>query len=163
MLPRSLSDTSNRLSPWQELAEGAATIGGLAELCARALVERTADPDPLSLSLSLSIEAQALLAVAAERGVLEIRVHKDGFDSVERFLAVCVEYQPEKRLVFLRKDQPEQTIRFLDGFRQLCQLGLVIHHLQGDFSLSRQGFELAKAIAREELKPSIDFAAEMEL
>lgn len=119
--------------------------------------------DPLTLLSSLSTEAKTLLFVAAERGVLEIRVHKDGFDSVERFLAICVERQPEKRLLFLRKEQPQQTVRFLDGFRQLCEKGLVIHHLQGDFSLSSQGFELAKTLEPAELKQSIEFAVELEL
>lgn len=159
MLPRSLSDVSNRPTLWQELSEGAATIIGFAEICSQALQGTAEEVD----SDRLSDEAKAILAVAAERGVIEIRAQKDGFDSVERFLAVCVEYAPEQRLLFLQKENPRQTVRFLEGFRQLCQAGLVLHHLQRDFSLSSRGFEVAQRFSKSEFQALVEFGMELEI
>ncbi len=160
MLPRHLSDFGNH-SPtsWQELAEGAPTIIGFAQLCSLAI----SDTNQTAVILEqLSDEAKCILGLAASRGTLEIWFQRDGFDSVERFLAVCVEVQPQSRKLFLRKEDPQQTVKFLDGFRQLCRAGLVLHHLQRDFSLSKQGFELARLISVDDYQTMIDFAIDLD-
>ena len=111
---------------------------------------------------SLSPEAKAILTVASNRGVIEIRATPQEFDSVERFLAVCVEVEENRRLVFRNKSEPRQSIRFLEGFRQLCFHGLAIHHLHREFSLTSQGFELADKLNREDYTDLIDFATEVQ-
>jgi hypothetical protein len=73
-----------------------------------------------------------------------------------------VESELEKRLLFLQKENPEQTVKFLEGFRQLCQHGLVIHHLQRDFSLSALGFQLAQSLNPEDYASSLKFASEID-
>ena len=158
MLSRNLGSNDLQASSWQDLGFGAATILGFANLCSRAM---TIPPDSISLD-DLSPEAKTILASAAERGTIDIRASREPFDSAERFLAVCVEYALDQRLLFLQKDNPKQTVQFLEGFRQLCQAGLIMHHLQKDFSLSAQGFKLAKQLNRAEFESLISFAVEIE-
>jgi hypothetical protein len=158
MLQRNLSDTPHKPTPWQELAEGAPTILAFAQICSQAMVD---SPSEIDVD-ALSVEAKTILALAAQRGTLEIRAHRDPFDSVERFLAVCVEVEHERRLLFLQKEDPQQTVKFLEGFRQLCRAGLVLHHLHRDFSLSTQGFVLAKSIDPEPLQHLIKWATELD-
>ena len=45
-----------------------------------------------------------------------------------------------------RRTEPEITIRFLDGFRELCRAGLVLHQCAAEFSLTRQGFQVARGV-----------------
>lgn len=158
MLSRSFnSSDQNPSQSWQDLGHGAPTIMGFANLCSRAISNHCeCDLD------ELSGEAKAILAAASDRGTMDIRASREPFDSSERFLAVCVEFELDRRLLFLRKDDPQQTVRFLDGFRQLCQSGLVLHHLQKDFSLSATGFEAAKQLNRSDHESLIDFAVEIE-
>ena len=158
MLPRSFNTTDQTPSQsWQDLGEGAPTIMGFANLCSQALTNSsTCDLQ------DLSEEAKAILAVVADRGTMDIRASREPFDSAQRLLAVCVEFELDRRLLFLRKDDPEQTVRFLEGFRQLCQSGLVLHHLQKDFSLSAAGFEIAKQLKRSDYETLLKFALEIE-
>jgi hypothetical protein len=53
--------------------------------------------------------------------------------------------------MFRSRTEPEITVRFLDGFRQLCNAGLVMHQVGGEFSLTSRGFELAKGIHSAEV------------
>ena len=126
MLFRNLgSDDQKQATLWQDLGHGSPTIIGFANLCSRAMVS---DPGAsLPRFEDLSDEAKTILVAAADRGTIDIRADKDSFDSAERFLAVCVEFELDRRLLFLQKEHPEQTLRFLEGFRQLCQTGLVMH------------------------------------
>jgi len=158
MLPRSFNSTDQTNSQsWQDLGHGAPTIMAFATLCSRALVDRSqCNPD------DLSDEAKAILAVAADRGTMDIRASREPFDSSERLLAICVEFELDRRLLFLRKDDPEQTVRFLEGFGQLCESGCVLHHLQKDFSLSAAGFEIAKQLKRTDHEDLLKFAVEIE-
>lgn len=153
MIPRNFSESNPRPTAWQELAEGAPTILGFANLCSEMLVH---PPEQCELE-QLSDFAKTILVLASQRGTIEIRAHRDAFDSAERFLAVCVEHDLEQRLLFLQKDDPQQTIRFLEAFHELCQRGLVRHHLQRDFSLSQRGFELARQLNREDFTALIEF------
>ena len=147
MLFRNLNTSNTSATSWEDLAFGAPTIIGFSELCRQRLASPLSAPEAESdLNQELSIEAKTILTAAANRGTIDIRANKDSFNSAERFLAVCVESELEKRLLFLQKENPEQTVKFLEGFRQLCQHGLVLHHLQRDFSLSASGFEFAKSL-----------------
>ena len=100
--------------------------------------------------VAVSEEARAILYLARRRGAIEIKGVNHAFESSERFLAVCVELDLDRTFILKRRDDPELTVRFLDGFRQLCASGLVMHHLFRDFSLTRRGFEVARSIRRED-------------
>lgn len=163
MIPRNLSAESAGVTAWQELEFGAATILALAELCKRAII----DPPSSDISLDgLSNEAKAILLCGGNRGVIDIRACKDDYDSVERFLAVCVETEPDSHLLFLQKDEPAQTVAFLEGFAELCRAGLIVHHLGRDFSFSKMGYEFAKRVAEsgcaKSLEPQVDFAVKLD-
>ena len=159
MLLRNLgSDHQRQQTAWNDLAEGAPTIVGLANLCSLAL----ANPKEICPVDELSDEAKTILVMAAHRGTIDIRANRDSFDSADRFLAVCVEYELDRRLLFLQKDDPQQTIRFLEGFRELCESGLVVHHLQKDFSLSSRGFEIAKGLAKSKFETLVQFAVKLD-
>ena len=157
MLRRHLgSDRDRQQTLWQELNEGTATVVGFATLCSMAMCQ-TADPPE-----ELSQEALALLAASRERGIMEIRGFKEAFDSTERLLGVGVELDPDRWLVFKQKSQPEMTIRFLDGFRQLCLSGFVMHHMQRDFSLTTKGFEAASLLDAADFESQLEFAVEVQ-
>ncbi|MEM9942908.1 MAG: hypothetical protein AAF939_15195 [Planctomycetota bacterium] len=147
---------------WEELNQGAATILGFAALCQRAMLQTTAT-EPELINQQLSQEAKAILVASRNRGTLDIRAMRESFDSAERFLAVCVEHELNCHKLFLDKMQPEQTIRFLQGFKELCNAGFVIHHLQKDFSLSAKGFDYARTIEPADVQTLLDFATEIEL
>lgn len=161
MLFRNLGGDDQDMTQWQDLGHGAPTIIGFANLCCQTIVQSAVPDDQVSAD-GLSDEAKTILIAAANRGTIDIRANRDSFNSAERFLAVCVEYELEQRLLFLQKEDPEQTIRFLEGFRQLCQSGLILHHLQKDFSLSAAGFKVAKSLNRDEFESLLGFAVEIE-
>ena len=162
MLFRNLgsNDQSQTIS-WHDLEFGAPTIIGFAKLCSRALSEAAPNPTKTLLE-DLSGEAKTILVSARDRGSMDIRASREPFDSAQRFLAVCVEYELDQRLLFLQKENPQQTVQFLEGFRELCQHGLILHHLQKDFSLSAKGFELAEKLNRDDFEDLLDFAIEIE-
>ncbi len=49
----------------------------------------------------------------------------------------------------------------LAGFRELCATGLVMHHIYGTFSLTKEGFELARTIPEEEVAATLQEATEI--
>src|SRR5262249_40581883 len=108
----------------------------------------------------LSPEARCLLYAARNRGVLEVKGSNRAFDAPGRMLAVYVEADAERTLIFRSKDNPAVTIRFLAGFRELCAAGLVMHHIYTEFSLTRDGLELAAAVPAEEVAPLLELATE---
>lgn len=152
--PLSSSQQENPIS-WNDLGEGAPTVIALAGLCGRAIINGP------QIDASLSLEAKALLFAARNRGVFEIKGTFNAFDSIERFLAVHVEVEPERSVVFRSKQEPQITVRFLDGFRQLCTAGLVMHHLFREFSLTRAGFELATTISPKEVESLLALGVEV--
>lgn len=161
MIPRNLTGDSLSSSAWNDLDSGAPTISAFAELCRLALIAGPGEVNPDELLP----EATAILVSCAKRGAIDIRACKDDFDSVKRFLAVSVEPGIDRRLLFLNKDKPRQTVAFLEGFAQLCRLGLIVHHLGRDFSFSRSGFSVAKKVAAnhdEKVKKLLDFAVELD-
>jgi hypothetical protein len=140
---------------WQELGEGAPTLAGFARLCSLSLAGQAQPERPLSL------EAQAILYAARERGVIEVKGAHRAFDAPARLLAVQVETSPQQTTIFRSPDKPEVTIRFLAGFRELCEAGLAMHHIYGDFSLTREGFERARSIQLADVEPLLKEAVEM--
>ena len=142
---------------WEELGLGAPTVIGFARLCSQALTANRQAP-----AEELATESRAILYAARHRGAIEVKGVNHAFDSSERLLAICVELDADRQLVFRRRHAPEFTIRFLDGFRQLCASGLVMHHLFREFSLTRAGFELARTIPRHEVQ-IVDLLAEEQL
>lgn len=152
---QSYSEDGRQMVLWQELGEGAPTLIGFARLCSDALAANYPEPES-----ALSEEARAILYLARHRGAMEIKGVNQAFDSSERFLAVCVELDLERTFILKRRDDPELNIRFLDGFRQLCASGLVMHHLLRDFSLTLRGFEVARRIRREDVPLLLPLAEE---
>jgi hypothetical protein len=157
MLMRNLSSHETvGHSSLMELSDGLPTIAALARLCGRAIAGESIGTD------QLPPEALALVVAGRGRGMFDIRGNKDAFETANRFLAVCVEIDDEKRLLFRDKSNPRQTMIYLDAFRQLCQAGFIIHHLLRDFSLSKAGFELADTLQFEDYRELIEFATEIE-
>ena len=140
---------------WSELGQGAPTLAGLARVASIALANGP------NKSASLSAEARCLLFASKDRGILEVKGSNREFDAPGRMLAVYVETDAERTLLFRRRTDPSVTIRFLAGFRELCAAGLVMHHIYTEFSLSREGLELAQTIGREEVSSLLDLATEL--
>ncbi|QDU26819.1 hypothetical protein ETAA8_19020 [Anatilimnocola aggregata] len=140
---------------WTELGQGAPTLAGLARICSTALATGGA-PD-----LPLSLEAKALLIAAKNRGTLEIKGSNRAFDAPGRMLAVYVEAAVDRTLIFRSRENPAFTIRFLAGFRELCQAGLVMHHIYHEFSLTREGFERAETVDPAEVETLLSLATDL--
>lgn len=139
---------------WQELGEGAPSLAGFARLCSLSIAGQGNPERPLSL------EAKAILLVARQRGMIEVKGSNRAFDAPARMLAVHVETTSQQWVTFRNRDRPEITIRFLAGFRDLCEAGLVMHHIYNDFSLTREGFEVAHTIERSEVEAVLRDGAE---
>jgi hypothetical protein len=102
-------------------------------------------------------EAQAILFAAGRRGILEIKGSNAAYESPSRLLTVFVEMDDESRIRFRDARDVRQNVRFLEGFRQLCARGLVMHHLHHEFTLTHAGFELAATIRPDEIQRLLDF------
>lgn len=126
----------------RELARGMPAVTGLALLSSRALAGLCKPP------AELGRQAEAILALAAERGLIELRIQPDRIDSSERLLAVAVEISGEERKVLRKTGDPAWTMGFVEGLRQLCLGGLVVHLAGHEFVLSAAGFEKARALDR---------------
>lgn len=142
---------------WEEMGAGAPTLIGLARLCADA-IHRGAAAD-----MELSPEALAILYAARDRGVIEVKGDHNAFEAPDRFLAIYVELDEQRTVVFRNRAEPEITIRFFNGFRQLCQAGLVMHHLYHDFSLTTAGFQRAQTITADDVAEPMTHAREFGL
>ncbi len=147
---------------WEAMGEGGPTLAALAAICARQLAQENYNARQAS-SLSLSREASAILYAARERGVIEVRGVKTAFEAPGRLLAVYVEEDEHRTIAFRSREKPEVTVRFFDGFCELCRAGLVLHHLHRDFTLSKRGFELARTIDRLEIAKELAEATEFGL
>jgi hypothetical protein len=154
LLPSSANDPKWAVA-WSELGHGAPTIAGLANVASRAMA------DGGEKGLSLSPEARCILFAARERGVIEVKGANRAFDAPGRMLAVYVETDAEHTLIFRSRENPAFTIRFLAGFRELCAAGLAMHHIYTEFSLTREGLEIAKSVPRDEVGILFDQALAM--
>jgi hypothetical protein len=154
LLPSS-DDDPKWAATWQELGQGAPTIAGLAQVASRAMATGG------DKSIQLSPEARCLLFAARQRGVIEIKGANRAFDAPGRMLAAYVETDADHTLIFRSRESPAMTIRFLAGFRELCAAGLAMHHIYTEFSLTREGLELAQTIEAAEVEPILLQAKEL--
>ncbi len=160
MLQRNL--TNNRPLEslvWEDLTNGVPTISALARLSSEVLADRQSDPALTDLA-ALSMEAKAILKLASKTGSISIRGDKNAFEPEERYLAICVEMPESHRREFRISGDPQQTIRFLEGFRQLCCQGLVMHQLMNEFSLTAVGFEVASQVNEKDVEKQVEQARE---
>ncbi len=134
----------------RELARGLPTVTGLALLCSRALAGLGKPPTVLGRP------AEAILALAADRGLIELRIQPDRIDSSERLLAVAVETSMEQRKVLRKTGDPAWTMGFVEGLRQLCMSGLVMHLAGHEFVLTAAGFEKSRALERREFDADVE-------
>lgn len=151
MLGRALGSDEQLAATWYDLGVGAPTISALAQLCSRAWVSGSVAAE------ELSPEARAILYVAGRRGILEIKGTNAAYESPSRLLTVFVEMDDDTRIRFRDARDIRQNVRFLEGFRQLCARGLVMHHLYHEFTLTPAGFELAATICPNEIQTLLDF------
>lgn len=145
---------------WEALGHGAPVLVALAQLCA----ERWVRPPANTTSVDdLSGEARAILFAARHRGIIEIRAVNSAFDAAARLLAVYVEVDEERTIAFRDANEPAITVSFLQGFRSLCDTGLIIHHIHRDFSLSPAALEAASTIEEKTVRALLDKATEFGL
>ena len=137
---------------WTDLGSAVPTISALARVCGQRL---GVDEIPAE-ELSLSEEAEAILFTARGRGLIEIKGTNKEFESPQRLLAVYVELENDSHLMFRSRTEPEITIRFLDGFRELCRAGLVLHQCAAEFSLTRHGFQVAREVYETTIAESLE-------
>lgn len=156
LLPSAAND-ARWAETWQELGQGAPTLAGLARVCSLSMATGG------DKSLPLSPEARTILFAARKRAVIEVKGANRAFDAPGRMLAVYVEIEPDRTLIFRSRENPIITIRFLAGFRELCVSGLVMHHIYQEFSLTRQGVELALTVPESEVEKLISLGTEVGL
>lgn len=144
---------------WEALGSGGATLAALAAVCATAIVQ----PPDSTAPQPLGLEAKAILYAARNRGVIEVRGVRTAFEAPGRLLAVYVEEDETRTIAFRSQTQPKLTVRFFDGFCELCRAGMILHHLHRDFTLSRLGFERAQAISYQEVAEKLSEATEFGL
>lgn len=161
---KNLNPVDNYLhGSWEALGNGAPMLVALAQLSSEAWVHRRDTPEGGYALSDLMPEAKAILFAAGQRGMIEIRAVNSAFEAAARMLAVYVEIDAERTIAFRDASRPEVTVRFLEGFRELCTTGLVLHHVARDFSLAPAAFELAKQIEAEEVAELLDQATEFGL
>lgn len=158
---RDLNPVDNYLhGSWEALGNGAPLLVALAQLCSDSWTKsanREYDLDELSL------QAKAILFAARDRGVIEVRAVNSAFEASARLLAVYVEVCEERTIAFRDPTNPAVTLYFLEGFRMLCERGMIIHHIHRDFTLAPQALELAHSISRDDVKEQLDQATEFGL
>ena len=154
ILPAAASEPNWALT-WQELGEGAPTLAGLARVASLALANGG------DKAIKLSAEARCLLFAARNRGIFEVKGANRAFDAPGRMLAVYVEVDAERTLIFRSRENPAFTIRFLAGFRELCLGGLIMHHIFTEFSLTREGLDLAQTVPASEVQALLAQATEL--
>ena len=157
-----LQPLDNYLSgSWDALGAGAPVLVALSQLCSNAMVDFDA-ASPIDVE-PLSPESKAILVASRDRGVIEVKAVNAAFEAPSRMLAVYVELDESQTIAFRDRNEPEVTVRFLEGFRVLCQKGLVMHHIHRDFSLTSRGFEVARTISKQEVQPWLDKGTEFGL
>jgi hypothetical protein len=156
-LPSTAASDPRWATTWIELGQGAPTLAALASVASLAMATGG------DKTIELSREARCILFAAKDRGVLEIKGANRAFDAPGRMLAVYIETDADRTLIFRSRDNPAYTIRFLAGFRELCSAGLVMHHIYTEFSLTRAGLDLAQSVGRDEVSDLLSGASELGL
>lgn len=134
---------------WEQLGVGAPTVMAMARISANALVQGSQPMEPLSA------EAEGILFLARQRGMLELKGFNTAFETPSRILAVHVEVADQRWVAVRDSSQSAITIAFLDGFRELCAAGLVVHQLGHEFSLTRAGFARAAQVKPEAARETL--------
>ena len=145
MLDRYLGSNEYASQLWSELGKSSPNLYALARLCSQSWLHGTAAPDPLS------DEARAILVLARNQGMIELKVANTSANAVERLLTVYVEVTPEQLLAVRIRGDLQASLRLFDGFRELCAAGMVMHHQLNEFSLTNTGLNAAAAIPREQV------------
>jgi hypothetical protein len=156
-LPSSEATDPRWAATWQELGQGAPTLAGLARVASVAVATGG------DKTIRLSPEARCLLHLARNRGVFEVKGSNRAFDAPGRMLAVYVETDAERTVIFRSRENPAVAIRFLAGFRELCAGGLVMHHIYTEFSLTRDGLDLSQTIPAAEVERLAALGVELDL
>ncbi len=146
---------------WDALGAGAPVLVALSQLCSNAMVNLSTTK-PVETE-ELSSESKAILVAARDRGVIELKAVNAAFEAPSRMLAVYIELDESQTIAFRDPQNPEVTVLFLEGFRVLCEKGLVMHHIHRDFSLTSRGFQLARTISKQEVQPWLDKGTEFGL
>ena len=136
MLERFLGNDGHISAGWSDLGLGAPTLIALAQLCSQAFCSCKVAETPLSP------EAKAILYTARQRGILEVKGSNAAYESPSRLLTVFVELEDQSQIRFRHPRDVRQNIRLLEGFRELCCNGLLMHHLYHEFSLTSAGFSI---------------------
>ncbi len=148
---------------WEALGSGAPMLVAFAQMCNDTWVHRR-DLLPLEESFeNLSGHAKTILFAAARRGMIEIKAVNSAFEAAARTLAVYIEIDEDRTVVFRDAANPEVTMQFLSGFRELCSAGFIIHHIARDFSLAPEAFSIAKAIPESDIAALLSQATEFGL
>lgn len=146
---------------WEALGQGAPTLVALAQLCSDCWVLRSGQLRTIyKCNLALKLAPFYLPPNIAASSSCAVN---SAFDAAARLLAVYVELSDERTIAFRDAKNPEVTVRFMEGFRELCQSGLIMHHIFQDFSLTPQGIEVAKSIAASEVQQLLEQATEFGL
>ena len=149
---------------WEALGNAAPVLVALAQICSETWARsKRSESSPSELLEKLSPAAAAILFAAKDRGIIEIRAVNSAFDAAARLLAVYVEVDDERTIAFRDASNPAVTIEFLEGFRELCQLGLIMHHIYRDFSLTSDALAAAKVIDRKQVEELLAKATEFGL
>ncbi len=143
---------------WEALGSGAPVLVALAQLTSQAMIDQ-----PVVELEQLLPEAKAILFAALHRGMIEIKGSHTAFEAPARMLAVYIELNETQTIGFRDPGDPEVTVRFLEGFRQLCAAGLVMHHTHRDFSLTTRGFALARTLVQKDIQTWLDQGREFGL
>ena len=151
MLERYLGADKRGSIDWESMGVGAPTIIGLARLCSEAMSCPNRNIDDLSL------EAKAILFLCRQRGIFELRGTNDAFDSCDRLLTIYVELDEDQVVALKATGNVRQSVRFLEGLRQACEAGLILHQLNREFSLSASGYKLADKIDESEVTELLAF------
>ena len=162
MLPIHLNSAQdNENSLLEQLNQGIPSIWQMAKMCTAAQNQGIGAGEAESShscanTSDLSTECQTILWLARNRGSFDIKFDRNAFESSDRVLTVHVEvgensWQPCRVARNIRKN-----IAFLEAFMSLCRLGLVLHHVNTEFTLSGRGFECADSIAEDEIKAEIE-------
>lgn len=149
-IPPFFASAVGQASIWKELTFSVPTLAALAELAAMRLVNCSAE------DYDLSSEALAILSITRDRGIIELKSNNTEFESSQRMLAVYAEKTTDTHVMFRSREEPEITVRFLEGFRELCDAGMVMHQVGGEFSLTVRGFDKAKTINADNVATYID-------
>lgn len=154
LLPSSSNDP-RWAETWNELGQGAPTLGGLARVCSSSVANPPAQIAPLSP------EARAILFAARHRGLLEVKGANRAYDAPGRMLAVYIDLGGDRTLILRSREEPLITIRFLSAFRELCAAGYVMHHIYHEFSLTMPGLAVALEVPASEAEPLLALGTEL--